>query len=344
MTTQFRPAFFSLVIVFSTIIASRFTSCKKEYISSACPDANTGPYIWKQEKGMGNGSFQEEWKTGTFPLGITPLIDKNNLLWMPGRKAIWESADGLRWQKHEKADWGERISMSYTYFKDTLWMFGGMMYQSRTFRNDIWFSADGINWMQHPAMAEWRPRKGQTLVVFKSKIWLFGGSDGVATDLSPSSFLNDIWSSSDGKHWTLEKSSSEWSAREYPKIVLFHDILYLAGGQGNSDVWKSSDGKEWTLITNSVEWGKRYDHGVQVFDNKIWVFGGREEISTNAFNDIWYSENGESWNYQTQCAPWTKRSGANSIVFNNKLWIFSGKHTGSKDNWGGDIWTMGVAF
>ena len=32
-----------------------------------------------------------------------------------------------------------------------------------------------------------------------------------------------------------------------------------------------------------------------------------------------------------------------TIVYKERLWIFSGKHTGAKDSWGGDIWTMSAA-
>lgn len=316
------------------------TSCKKSYITTACPDANTGPYVWREAKGMGNGSFETEWRNGTFPLALMPVLSANNHLWMPGRTAIWESADGLNWQRHEKADWGERISMSYIYFKDTLWMYGGMMYQDRRFVNDIWFSADGKTWAKSPANGEWQPRKGQAVIVFKNKVWLLGGANGVASDLSSTSFLNDIWSSEDGKHWTLEKASAEWSPREHPKIVVLNDTLFMLGGQGYGDVWKSANGKDWTLVTAEAEWKKRYDHGALAYDNKVWVFGGRDEIPANAYNDIWSSEDGLTWENQTRCAPWSKRSAAHSIVFDNKVWLFSGKHTGARDNWGGDIWTM----
>lgn len=146
-------------------------------------------YKWEQVLPFGNGSFQEKWKPGTFPLGLMPVVGTNGHLWMPGHKAIWESAEGLSWQKHNKTDWTERISMIYSYFKDTLWMFGGMLYKEKKFVNDIWFSADGINWQQNPTNAEWKARKGQAVVIFKNRLWLFGGSDGVATDLSPNSFF-----------------------------------------------------------------------------------------------------------------------------------------------------------
>jgi hypothetical protein len=310
---------------------------------NAKSEASYDNYTWEQVLPFGNGSFQEKWKPGTFPLGIVPVLGANNHLWMTGQKMIWESADGLNWQKHDKTDWGERISMAYVYFKDTLWMFGGMMYKERSFVNDIWYSADGINWKQNPANAEWQPRKGQTVIVFKNKLWLLGGSNAVAADLSPNRFLNDTWSSADGKHWVLEKKSAEWPAREYPKVLVFNDTLYMMGGQGYGDVWKSANGKDWTLITNETEWKQRYDHGALVYDNKIWIFGGRDTSSNHtiaAKKDVWFSDNGITWNKQTEHALWTVRSGATSIVFKNNLWIFSGKHTGGKYNWGGDVWIM----
>ncbi|MFM9910029.1 MAG: hypothetical protein ACKVOW_11795, partial [Chitinophagaceae bacterium] len=92
---------------------------------NAVKETSYDKYTWKQVLSFGNGSFQEKWKPGTFPLALIPLLDTNNQLWMPGQKAIWESADGVNWQKHGKADWGERISMAHVYFNDTLWMFGG---------------------------------------------------------------------------------------------------------------------------------------------------------------------------------------------------------------------------
>lgn len=341
MHTILKAAFTCFATVVILTGAFKATSCKKTYVSTACPDANTGPYLWHEAKSMGNGSFETEWKEGTFPLALMPVLDADNHLWMPGRQAIWESADGLSWQRHNKADWGERIGMTYAYFNNMLWMYGGMMYQEKKFVNDTWFSPDGKTWTKSATNGEWQPRKGQAIVVFKGKIWLLGGSDGVASDLSANSFLNDIWSSADGQHWTLEKATAEWAPRENPRVIVFKDTLFMIGGQGHADIWKSTNGKDWTLVSAEAAWKKRYDYGALMYDNKIWVFGGRAEISTTAYNDIWYTEDGITWENQTQCAPWTKRSAMHSIVFDNKVWLYSGKHTAARDNWGGDIWTMG---
>src|SRR5215472_165431 len=82
-------------------------------------------------------------------------------------------------------------------------------------------------------------------------------------------------------------------------------------------------------------------YGTAVFGSKLWVYGGWKGQPTNALNDIWYSTGGESWVRQAEHAPWGPRS-PRTIVYKDKLWIFSGKHTGGRDNWGGDIWTMSL--
>jgi len=51
---------------------------------------------------------------------------------------------------------------------------------------------------------------------------------------------------------------------------------------------------------------------------------------------------GITWTEQTAAAPWGPRT-PRSVVFHDALWIFSGKHTGARDNWGGDVWRQ-VAF
>ena len=64
-----------------------------------------------------------------------------------------------------------------------------------------------------------------------------------------------------------------------------------------------------------------------------------------AFDDeLWMtartvSGDGVTWNRQAEHAPWAPRDPV-AIVFRDRIWIYSGKHTGSRDNWGGDLWQM----
>lgn len=208
------------------------------------------------------------------------------------------------------------------------------------FQNDIWNSADGITWNQ-VGQAEWTPRGAHTVVAFKGKLWLLGGADHVKEDRGTDRFLNDVWTSDDGLKWTQASAAAGWAPRDYPRVVVYHDELYLLGGQGHADIWSSADGASWTAVSPEADWKRRFDYGAHVFDGKLWVFGGRTgDPKTTALNDIWFSSNGRDWSRQTDHAPWGPRSGGHSIVYGGKLWIFSGKHTGAADSWGGDIWTM----
>lgn len=245
-------------------------------------------FKWEQVLPFGNGSSAEEWKPGTFPLGIRPVIAFNGHLWMIGQKSAWSSPDGINWTRHHKNDWGERIYTEFIYYHDKLWMFGGMKYKEKLFLNDVWFSADGINW-ESAGDAQWQPRGGHTVISFKNKLWLLGGLTEVSADRTPKKFLNDIWSSDDGIHWTKEIATSPWAPRNYPKVLALRDTLYMLGGQGHGDVWRSDDGKNWSQLRAEAIWKKRYDYGALVFDNKMWIFGGRDTSSNHnmaAKNDV----------------------------------------------------------
>lgn len=300
-------------------------------------------YKWTQVLPYGNGTFPYEWKEGTFPLGLRPLEAFGGNLWMVTQKWAWSSPDGVKWTRHDKKDWGERIYTEYVVFKDKMWMFAGLSYQDNVFMNDIWSSANGVDWKQEVQHAPWQSRGGISAVVFKDKLWLMGGSVGLMKDRTPNKFMNDIWSSEDGINWKQETVSAPWTAREYPSVLVFHDTLYLLGGQGNDDTWRSADGRQWEQLITHAPWKQRFDNGVIVYDNKIWVFGGRDTSSNHtlaALNDVWSTPDGKTWKLESAHAPWTVRSAACSVVFKDKLWIYSGKHTGGKYNWGGDVWTM----
>jgi len=297
-------------------------------------------FKWTKAEVKGSGAHEDEWKPGNWPKGIKPLIAFDNKLWVVGQKLVWISADAINWQVHDKNDWGERISHKIIFFRNKLWMSGGLRYADKTFLNDIWSSEDGTNWQLEKKNAEWSPRRGHTLIEFKNKLWLLGGADGVDEYRASDKFLNDIWSSDDGITWRLEISSAPWEPRDDHRVIEFNNELWLIGGQGHSDIWKSGDGKNWKKVRDESPWKNRYDYGALAYEDILWVFGGHEKVSTNAFNDVWYSLDGKNWELHSQHAPWTKRSAVASVVFKNKLWIFSGKCTGCPKNWSDDVWMM----
>jgi N-acetylneuraminic acid mutarotase len=315
----------------------------------ACPlDAqDTSGACWEVAAPYGSGTFPEEWRPGTFPLGLVPVLAFDGALWMVGRTGAWSSSDGLTWTPHRKDDWGARIGQTVVFFGGQLWMFGGLAYDERVFLDDVWRSPDGEHW-QRAGTAAWPPRAGATVVAFRDRLWLLGGGVHAAADRSPDGFVNDVWRSDDGVSWTLVTAAAPWPASDYPRAVGFGDALWLLGGQGHAELWRSAEGETWTRLAESAPWRARFDQGVQLFDGRLWVFGGepaprqprQSGTAIQALNDIWYSADGVRWERQAEHGPWSPRSGGTSAVFRGALWLFSGKHTGAADNWGGDIWIM----
>jgi len=319
--------------------------------SSTCatPGVTAAPRCWRQLLPLGSGGFppapgsqdSPQWAPGRFPLTLMPQVALGGALWMVARLHAYSSPDGLEWKQHDKTDWGERIYHSIVYFKGRLWMYGGMDYQSRTFLHDIWSSADGSTWTQ-AGTAAWPARGGHTMLVFHDRLWLFGGASHVRADRDTDGFLNDVWVSDDGVAWEQVTAAAPWTARDGPGVVVFGEDLYLVGGQGHADVWRSSNGSDWTRLTAEAGWTPRMGNGRAVFAGQLWVLGGWVDQPTNALDDIWYSNDGVTWNRQAEHAPWAPRSPV-VTVFRDHLWIYSGKHTGGRDNWGGDLWQMSAA-
>jgi len=290
-------------------------------------------YEWQNLAVSGKGCFPPNCAAGKFPMAIVPLAGFDGKLYNIGDKSVWISADGVDWSAQPKTDWGARYGMQFAFFKNKLWMLGGMKTWD-DFRNDVWSSGDGKDWKQVASKAVWSARRGHGVVVFKDKLWILGGSlSSGRRDQTPTEFLNDVWSSDDGINWTQVTANAPWSAREANTSMVFDNKIWIIGGANNRDVWSSADGRSWTQITEKAAWSERYGNGGLVFDGKLWIFGGADK------NDVWVSSDGKNWQTQFINAPWSTRSASYSVVFKDKLWIFSGK-TGRADSWAGDIWAM----
>lgn len=106
---------------------------------------------------------------------------------------IWFSSDGISWIKAlHNTLFMDRHGYSVLVFDDKMWVMGGC---DDSYRNDVLFSYDGIRWLKpHQNDASWSPRMDHSCVSFNDKMWIMGGWNG-------KSFLNDVWSSSDGISW-----------------------------------------------------------------------------------------------------------------------------------------------
>jgi hypothetical protein len=299
---------------------------------------------WQEVEPPGRAVFPSEWTEGKWPQALLPVVAFDDKVWMVDETHSWSSIDGLTFERHDKTDWQGRLSPNYAFFKDKLWVIGGMNldgsdFANGRFTNALWSSSDGVTW-QSAGNAAWPARKSTAVAVYHDALWIFGGATSVNADGSNDTVLNDVWSSTDGLTWTEATPSAPWSPRADAGVEVWNDELYMVGGAGHNDVWRSSDGKAWTEVTREAKWHVRHDQGTAVFDGKLWIFGGYVGDHRNAQNDVWFSEDGRNWTRQDDAAPWSPRSGAHNVVFRDELWMYSGKHTGDDPVWQGDIWTL----
>ncbi|MDD2715235.1 MAG: Ig-like domain-containing protein [Candidatus Wallbacteria bacterium] len=158
-------------------------------------------------------------------------------------------------------------------------------------------------------------------LVYNNKMWVIAGFDN-------SSYTNNVWSSSDGKTWTLVTSNAAFSKRISHTSLVFDNKMWVIGGvtapnnDASNDVWYSVDGATWTQATASAAFAARSGHTSVVFDNKMWVIGG---YYLSYHNDAWYTVDGITWTKATTSAKLI-RTNHQSLVYNNKMWVIGGSN------------------
>ena len=114
-------------------------------------------------------------------------------------------------------------------------------------------------------------------------MWVLGGYDG-------SSYLNDVWYSTDGVSWTQVTVTSPFTLRSCHTSLVYDNKMWALGGYDGSsylnDIWYSTDGAAWTQATANASWSKRREFTSLVYDNKMWVLGG---FNGAGISDVWSS-------------------------------------------------------
>jgi len=164
--------------------------------------------------------------------------------------------------------------------------------------------------------------------------------------------FNDVWSSMDGKNWTLENSYATWSPRAYIHgYTVLNDELYIMGGgiktagivganeSGDiateyNDVWKTNDGRNWIRVIQYAPWRPRYHLSVTSYGGYIFVNDGSTATNVQLSNETWYSSNGYEWK-QVKYNFWPPTHASSLVVFKNKLWLVAGY--GLREIWSLDI-------
>ncbi|WP_115667138.1 Ig-like domain-containing protein [Saccharospirillum mangrovi] len=239
---------------------------------------------------------------------------------------VWSSADGLHWQQHRvHADFSPRRNHGVVVFNQRLWLVGG------SYRDDVWSSADGVQWQRVLAEAPFSPRAAHALVVFDHRLWVIGGSVRIDGRYQ---WVNDVWSSSNGRDWIEETAQAGFSARVGHQAVVFNGQLWVIGGRGaggdNGVVWSSHDGRHWQSRPDA-NLTARYGHQALVTQDaqgeRLWVLGGYNSEG-KPDNQVWTTRNGTHWTAvdspQSQANRFTARTYHQALSFRNQLWVIGG--------------------
>ena len=204
------------------------------------------------------------------------------------------------------------------------------------------FTTRTLNFPSDPVTnnAEFSEREGYSMVSFKKHLWILGGYDGISAK-------NDVWNSSDGKHW--KKVSSDqlpirnlFPPRSGHTTTVFNKKVWVIGGKGMSslknDVWSSVDGIGWTEETKNAAFPARSEHTAVAFKNKLWVIGGYIAGASDFTNDVWSSSDGITWTPIPMPANiFSSRNYHSTIVFNDKIWVIGGRDTSGQNR--NDVWS-----
>jgi len=260
--------------------------------------------------------------------------------WEAPPRDVWSSADGQTWDLVLKPDqkepgWGHSdLAFSLT-FKGKMYFMGGWFngrLPGHSSSNAVWSSTDGVKWDKVTEHAGWTPRISAAVADFKGQMWVLGGNEDYYFG-DESTLRNDVWSSTDGKHWTLVAEHAPWSPRVYHQSAVLDGKLYVYGG-GNyvpnylayNDVWVTEDGEHWEECTSAAPWPPRIWFSSAVYRDLMWVIGGAHSPSGSWENlgDVWFSKNGKDWTQLKSNVTWKERHEHSVYVHQDKLWVAGG--------------------
>lgn len=248
---------------------------------------------WRQE--LRSAPWSPRWSHAVFAFA--------GKLWLIGGLAsvepirnlndIWSSPDGRRWTcELADAPWPARHVWATTIHRERMYILGGASDGSHYYQ-DVISSNDGIHWRIEPCKGPWfEKRKTSAAASYEGKIFLAGGST-----LEPSPhLLNDVWSSADGRAWSLLMAHAPWAPRCCHFLFVYRQKLWMVGGDFGAahygtDLWSTKTGKDWKLETSHYAWPPRHANGIAVFRDKVWILGGTSDSwGRSSRNDVWTLE------------------------------------------------------
>lgn len=196
-------------------------------------------------------------------------------------------------------------------------------------------TSPAYHWSCVTGQASFAARDGAGALTFNDRMWLLGGWNPSDKTHFPHVCNSEVWSSVDGRAWTLEVKAAPWEGRHTAGYVVHDRRMWIVGGDGNqghyqNDVWCSADGRDWRCVTDAVPWGPRVLHHTAALDGRMYVMGGQTlpQFAPEAerfFNDVWCSADGVTWRRLLEHAPWSPRGMIGGCaVRDGRLWLLGG--------------------
>lgn len=233
---------------------------------------------------------------------------------------VYASVDGQSWELvTADAPWGPRAAFGLATHEGFLYLVAGNGPQGPY--RDVWRTANGTSWELVTATAPWASRGMLATVSFKDRLWVIGG--GVYDDAfvyNVKQNYNDVWSSPNGVHWTLETDQAAFSPRRFFSAFVQQDAILVSSGFeldlrifedqqyglrkvdldpkqlefydaargrvfGNlNDVWASTDGRNWRPVAVDYPFAPRHAVTALPMGNQVFFVGGFGEA---LYNDVW---------------------------------------------------------
>ncbi|MFN0104745.1 MAG: kelch repeat-containing protein [Bryobacteraceae bacterium] len=259
---------------------------------------------------------------------------------------VWNSADGKTWNRiADDAPWLHSDLPMTIAFKNRIWIMGGW-YNGRlpghSASNAIWSSNDGAKWQRMTPNGAWSSRLAAAIVEFRGRMWIIGGTENYYFG-DRRSLKNDVWSSADGRTWTLATANAGWAPRAYHQAVVHDGRIWVFGGgnyvpeyQAMNDVWSSPDGVNWTQVTAAAPWSPRIWFSAVTYRGRMWLLGGWSRVPEQNWGDVWYSADGKDWTRLSAGVTWKERHEHSTFVSKDRIWI-AGGHAKPLSN---EVWSL----
>ena len=259
---------------------------------------------------------------------------------LPSNSAMLAGVYTLRVEVSDSLSSPQRATAAATVqiARNRIFVLGGNESQGSTnkLQNDVWSSMDGGSWREDTSSANWTARELHQVVAHRGRMYLLGGV--VATGEKSTENRNDVWSSLDGKNWSLVTDSADWTARGGHQALVHNGRMYVLGGRDGvghrNDVWSSADGVTWRKdkANNSVGWVLALYQAV-AHNGRMYVLGGYNK------SDVWSSADGSSWRFEGNAA-WGLRHLHQAVSHAGRLYVLGGiERVNNSDNRRNDVWS-----